>query len=309
MAYINKVSVAGFALVSIYSVQFVAARFSLQHEISATGLTVLRFLVAGAMFVPYFLLGQGATSARRLGVWRILILSFFAGFPYLLIINTGISMTSAGYVAAVGPGSIVLFSFLLPFVLLRDKPDAIAWFSTLAIAIGISLFVYNASRVAAISLLGTALFVLQGFMFSMYGVLIKRWELNAVLGTAVISVTSCAPALYLLFTADMGFARASTSELISQAIVQGVLAGAAAIFLYSYIVQKIGPQRTSLFMPSVPIITTIAGYYFLRETLTIVQVFGVMSMVIGMTAPGVLAIWRNRRPITSPVQPQGEQTP
>ena len=74
---------------------------------------------------------------------------------------------------------------------------------------GILLFIYNTFLVEGISLLGTALFVLQGFMFSMYGVLIKRWSVDAVLGTAVISMVSCAPALYFLSTLDMGFAAAS----------------------------------------------------------------------------------------------------
>ncbi|AJQ97777.1 DMT family transporter [Gynuella sunshinyii] len=288
------VTTAGIALVSIYSIQFVAARFSLQGDISATGLTIIRFLVAGMMYLPYLVFGNGMSKFLRLGIFRILVLTVFAGFPYLYVINTGISLTSAGYVAAVGPGSIVLFSLLLSFVLLREKPDLISWTSTLAITLGIMLFVFNTFLVETISLMGTMLFILQGFMFSMYGVLIKRWGVDAILGTAVVSITSCIPALYFLVTTDTGIFQASTSELISQAIIQGVLAGAASVFLYSFIVHQLGPQRASLFMPSVPIITTLGGYYFLGETLTVIQVLGVAAMVFGMAAPGILVFWNNR---------------
>jgi len=288
------VYIAGITLVVIYSIQFVAARFSVQESISATGLTVLRFLVVGVLFVPYFLLGQGWKKVKALGLKRALLLSIFAGFPYLFVINTGISLTSASYVAAVGPGSIVLFSFLLPFFLLQTKTDITAWFSTTAIAIGIALFIYNTLLVTDISLIGTALFVLQGLMFSMYGVLIKRWSVDPILGTAVISTVSCIPALYLLFTHEMGLFTAPSLELISQGIIQGLLAGAASVFLYSYLVQVLGPQRTSLFMPSVPVITTIAGYFFLNEILTIVQFFGILAMIFGMVTPGLLSIKKQK---------------
>lgn len=290
----HSVAVSGIALVAIYSVQFVAARFSLQGSITPTGLTVIRYVIAGLVFLPFICLGDGFNKARQLGVVRILALSIFAGFPYLYVINSGIALTSAGYVAAVGPGSIVLFSFLLPLIMLRDKPDGVALVSTTAIAVGIILFIYNTFLVESISLIGTALFVLQGFMFSMYGVLIKRWSVDAVLGTAVVSLTSCVPAIYLLATETMGLRDATVVEIATQAVVQGLLAGAASVLLYSHIVQMIGPQRASLFMPSVPIITTIAGYLILNEILTFVQILGVLAMVFGMAAPGMLSIWRNR---------------
>lgn len=291
------IAMAGVTLVTIYSVQFVAARYSLQSQISSTGLTVLRYLVAGALFVPYVIFFDGHSKIRKLGFRKIIALSLCAGFPYLLVINKGISLTSAGYVSAVGPGSIVLFSFLLPFVFMKDKPDKAAWFSTATISLGILMYVFNTFFVESISLLGTGLFVLQGFMFSMYGVLLRRWSVDAVLGTSVVSIVSCVPAVYYLSTTEMGFSQASSSEIYVQVVVQGVLAGAVAIFLFSYLVQKIGPQRTSLFMPCVPIITSILGYYLLGELLTIVQSVGIIAMVIGMAAPGFLTLRRSYKKI------------
>ena len=295
----KKVMATGVALVSIYSVQFVAARFSLQGELTATDLTVLRYLVAGAIFAPYFLVFNGLSHARGLGIGKALALFLCAGFPYLLVINTGISLTSAGYVAAVGPGSIVLFSFILPFVLLSERPDGVALFSTAAILVGIILFVLNTFIVDGISLVGTCLFVLQGFMFSMYGVLIRRWQVDAILGTAVISVASAVPAIFMLAVDSEGLLSASGSELASQAFIQGALAGAASVFLYSYIVQLIGPQRASLFMPSVPILSTFGGYVLLNETLTLIQICGVLAMVFGMSAPGLMSIRRTRQTLTA----------
>ncbi|MGP5309220.1 EamA family transporter [Vreelandella alkaliphila] len=243
---------AGALLVIIYALQFLTARASLQGSITPLGLTILRFYAAGALFIPYACMASTRHKLAQLGILRVIVLSMLVGFPYLVVINTGISLTSAGYVAAVGPGSIVLFSFLLPLIFLNGKPDLASVASTALISLGIGMFVYNTFLVEGLSPAGTSLFVLQGLMFSLYGVLIQRWQVDPILGTAVISIMSCLPAAAVHMVADTGFGAASMIEIAFQAFAQGILAGAAAIFLYSYIVQSIGPQRASLLMPSDP---------------------------------------------------------
>lgn len=284
------------ALALIYCVQFIAARFSLAGDISPLGLSVIRFIVAGLMFLPYAASAGGLAKARQLGLGRIATLSVLAGFPYQLVINSGIAVTSAGYVTAVGAGCIILFSFLLSWFLLGARPDRAAWASTAAICVGLFLFIYNAFLVDGISIIGTVLFVLQGLMFAAYGTLIKRWAVDSVLATAVISLASCIPAIFALVFQELDLASASLAELLVQAIVQGALAGAASILLYNYIMLHIGPQRGSLVIASVPVITTILGYLLLDEIPSALQIFGVMAMIVGIAAPGVFLITRARPP-------------
>ncbi|WP_152601999.1 DMT family transporter [Burkholderia paludis] len=288
---------AGILLVMIYALQFLTARASLERHITPAGLTILRFYAAGALFVPYVCRARTRAGLAQLGLVKIVALSLLAGFPYLMVINTGISLTSAGYVATVGPGSIVLFSFLLPVVLLKDRPSHASMISTALITVGILLFIYNTFLAKGLSPAGTALFVLQGLMFSLYGILIRKWQVNPVLGTAVVSLASCLPACVAHATTHTGFADATMKEIIFQAFAQGILSGAAAIFLYTYIVRTVGPQKASLVMPSVPIITTAAGCFLLREPLSPVQVVGLIAMALGMSIPGLAAI-RRKYPVS-----------
>ncbi|CAM5187314.1 hypothetical protein CDEF62S_04731 [Castellaniella defragrans] len=292
----RRVMGAGVLLVLIYALQFLAARASLQGHITPSGLTILRFYAAGALFLPYVCKARTRARIAQLGVAKIATLSVLVGFPYLMVINTGISLTSAGYVATVGPGSIVLFSFLLPLLLLKAKPDRASILSTVLITFGILLFIYNTFLAKGLSPVGTALFVLQGLMFSLYGVLIKRWQVSPVLGTAVVSLASCLPAFIAHATTPTGFLDSTMQEILFQAFIQGLLAGAAAIFLYTYIVQKTGPQQASLVMPSVPIVTTVAAYLLLKEPLSAVQIIGLVSMALGMAIPGLAAL-RRKHPV------------
>ena len=290
----RQIGWASVLLVLIYALQFLTARASLQETITPTGLTILRFYTAGALFVPYILNAKNRATISKLGIGKIITLSVLAGFPYLMVINTGISLTSAGYVATVGPGSIVLFSVLLPIFILKARPDHISITSTSLIAIGILLFIYNTFLNEDLSPIGTTLFVLQGLMFSLYGVLIKRWQVSPILGTAIVSLVSCAPAFMAHAMVHTGFTESTPAEVLFQAFTQGILAGAAAIFLYTYIVGKAGPQRASLVMPSVPIITTVVGHFLLDETLSAVQIAGLISMAMGMSMPGLASIRRKR---------------
>lgn len=282
--------VASIALVLIYAVQFISARYSLDANITPFGLTILRFIVCGVFFAPLLLIKSPARKLRDIGLQRALILSILAGFPYLMVINTGISLTSAGYVATVGPGSIVLFSFLIPYLLLRDTPDTAAVISTLLICAGIGMFIYNTFLVADLSPTGTALFILQGLMFSLFGVLTKRWSVDPITATAAVSLVSFVPATLFFWAADTGFSRATPSELAFQAVSQGLLAGIAAVALFTFIVREIGPQRASLVMPSVPIITTMGSYVLLDEMLTGLQLIGLTLLALGMATPGLMSL-------------------
>lgn len=51
-------------------------------------------------------------------------------------------------------------------------------------------------------------------------------------------------------------------------------------------------------MPTVPFITTIGGYFLLNESLTIIQIFGLLFMAVGMSVPGIVSLI-NRKHNTS----------
>lgn len=76
------------------------------------------------------------------------------------------------------------------------------------------LFIYNTFQDKVLSPVGTAPFVLQGLTFSLYGVLIKRWQVSPVLGTAVVSSVSCVPVLIAHAAMPTGFANSTIAEYL-----------------------------------------------------------------------------------------------
>ncbi|TIV28476.1 MAG: DMT family transporter [Mesorhizobium sp.] len=272
---------AGLTMIGIYAIQFVAARFSLREHLTATDLAVLRFGGAAVDFLPIAWRG-GFAGMRALGWRRALALATLAGLPYPLIINWGLTYAPAAHAAALCPASIVFFSFLLSRIVFHDGASRQRTIGVLAIIAGLFLFLAPAREGTGSVLFGDMLFIGSGLMFSTYAVLVRRWHADPVPATAAVVLLSCLPLPVLYLLAPSQIHAAAVGEIIGQIAIQGILAGAAAMFLYTYIVRQLGPQPASLFLPGIPIATVVVGMAVLGETPMTIQFAAIAIMAAGM---------------------------
>ncbi|TPJ35668.1 DMT family transporter [Mesorhizobium sp. B2-8-3] len=273
--------IAGLTMIGIYAIQFVAARFSLREHLTATDLAVLRFGGAGVVFLP-IVWRSGFAPMRALGWRRALALAALAGLPYPLIINWGLTYAPAAHAAALCPASIVFFSSLLSRVFFDDGGSQRRTIGVGAIIAGLLLFIAAARGGTGGALIGDVLFIGSGLMFSTYAVLVRLWRADPVTATATVVILSCLPLPVLYLLAPSHIHAASATEIVSQIVIQGILAGAAAMFLYTYIVRQMGPQAASLFLPGIPIATVIVGMAVLGETPMTIQFAAIAIMAAGM---------------------------
>ena len=273
--------IAGLTMIGIYAIQFVAARFSLREHLTATDLAALRFGGAGVVFLP-IVWRSGFAPMRALGRRRALALAALAGLPYPLIINWGLTYAPAAHAAALCPASIVFFSFLLSRVFFNDGASQQRTIGVVAIIAGLLLFIAATRGGTSGALIGDVLFIGSGLMFSTYAVLVRLWRADPVTVTAAVVLLSCLPLPVLYFLAPSHIHAAAATEIVSQIVIQGILAGAAAMFLYTYIVRQLGPQTASLFLPGIPIATVIVGMAVLGETPMTIQFAAIAIMAAGM---------------------------
>jgi len=274
---------AGMAMIGIYAVQFVAARFSLREHLTATDLATLRFVGAGMVVLPV-VWRIGLAGIKVLDWRRALTLAALAGLPYPIIINWGLTYAPAAHGAALCPASIVFFSFVLSHIATTDKASHQRTIGVAAIIAGLILFISPVRTDSGMKgvLFGDLLFIGSGMMFAAYAVLVRRWRVDPVTATATVVLLSCLPLPILYLFAPSGLRAASVAEIASQIAIQGFLAGAAAMFLYTYIVGQLGSQAASLFMPGVPIATVAVGMVVLGETPTAIQFAAIAIMATGM---------------------------
>ena len=274
---------AGLTMIAITAVQFVAARFSLRHDLTAIDMATLRFLGAGAVFLPIAWY-SGLGKLRALGWRRALALALLVGLPYPIIINWGLTYAPATHAAALCPASIVFFSFLLSRALFKERVSPVQITFIAVLITGLVLFISPNGDGRNGTLFGDLVFVGSGVMFSGYAILVRRWAVDSTMATAAVALLSCLPLPVIYLFVPNGLDEAPGSEILTQIVIQGFLAGAAAIFLYTYVVRQLGPQMASLFLPCVPIATAFTAMLVLGESPTILQLFAIAIMSAAMIA-------------------------
>jgi drug/metabolite transporter (DMT)-like permease len=127
---------------------------------------------------------------------------------------------------------------------------------------------------------GDLLFVAAGSFFAVFGMLVRRWRIEAMQAAAMTSVLSLVGLPILLFTFD-NMVAAGFYENLLQAVVQGTLTGAGATYLFTRAVVLLGVSRAALFPSLVSPFVLLIGFLALGEVPSVSQLVGLAIVVVG----------------------------
>ena len=265
-----------------WALGFVATRHGLKLGFTPADLLMHRYLWSGIVFLP-LVLRAGVGNLGGIGWGRGLALMVLGGPVMSLVSYTGFLFVPLGHGSVIQPSSATLGGLLLAAVFLRERVPPSRVLGAVAIIGG--LVVIGAESIGHIGpdgVLGDLLFVLTGFMFAVFGTLLRHWRVNAFSAATVISVLSLA--LLPLYVASGGFARVATlglGENTLQALAQGILAGPAALYLFAFSIQTVGVARAAVFPATVPALTILIGWLLLGEPPTALQAAGLVTVLCG----------------------------
>jgi drug/metabolite transporter (DMT)-like permease len=149
--------------------------------------------------------------------------------------------------------------------------------------------------------IGHALFLLAGFAWAGYTVVIRRARIDGLHAAAIAAVGSLA--IYLpIYTcfAPIRVFKAPLFDIGLQAVVQGFLTAIVALLLYGRMVRLLGATRGAAFVALTPVVTGIMAIPVLGESpmtidwIAIVLISGGVYVVSG----GPLPYWRGN-PVAS----------
>src|SRR5262249_7255629 len=107
-----------------------------------------------------------------------------------------------------------------------------------------------------------------------------RWRVGWIPAAAVTSVLALAGLPIMLFDFD-NMVAAGFYENAMQAVVQGALAGAGAIYFFTRSVVYLGASRAVLFPSLVPPFTLLIGYFTIGEAPSVSQLIGLVIVLAG----------------------------
>jgi drug/metabolite transporter (DMT)-like permease len=195
----------------------------------------------------------------------------------------GFLLVPLGHGGIIQPSVAMLGGILLAALFLREKlPVARA---TGALIIVCGLAVIGAEAVTTIGVHGIAgdlIFVLAGLIFATFSTLLRLWRIAPIPAAAVIGVVSLlvVPAFWAVGGFDRMIALGWRENLL-QAVLQGVLVGYGAIYLFVRSITLLGAGRAAVFPALVPPFVLLIGWLALGEVPSHFQLIGLAVVLAG----------------------------
>ncbi len=274
--------ICGIGASSLWAAGFAGIRHGLDAGFSPADLLIHRYLWSGLVLLP-FVIQIGLSDLDGIGWGRGIVLAILGGPAFAMISYAGFVLVPLGHGGVIQPSCATLGGLLLATLFLGERFVLTRIIGALIIVLG--LLVIAAESVVSIgphAVAGDLVFVLTGLMFAGFGTLLRLWRIPAIPATAVISVLAllAVPIHWSLGGIDRMIALGWQENLI-QAVLQGVLAGPVAIYLFVVSVGLLGAGRAAVFPSLVPPFVLLLGWAALGEVPSALQLAGLVIVLIG----------------------------
>ena len=274
--------------VLIWTSFIIVARASASHVLLPLDIACARILGASSVLLPWawWLMREARQRGEKVGslfglsplpLHITVKTGMVGGFLYAILAYIGFFYAPAGHASVLMPGSLPLWTSLLMWLFLREQIG-------MNRAIGLGMIVCGDILVGGMSLLkafeggevwiGDLLFMTAAFCWSAYSVMVRHYGLDAVRATMAITafaLVSFVPAYALLVHLNVlpsHMAQAAWSEIVFQAVFQGVGSVVISGITFTQMIRTFGPIKSTMITALVPGLSALGAVVFLGEPLS-----------------------------------------
>jgi drug/metabolite transporter (DMT)-like permease len=276
-------ALCGASAAACWGAGFVAARHGVQIGLAPVDIAFHRFVWSGLILLAV-VWQTGVTDLGGLGWRRGFVVVVLAGPPQAIASATGFTLTPLGHGAVIQPASAALGGILLASLILHEHLSIGRAIGAAMIVAGLCAFGADAlGSIGRQGLAGDFIFMSAGIAWAIFGILLRRWRVAAMRAAAAVgalSVLLYAPTHAILFGFDRMLA-AGLWENLLQIVIQGMLSGVSAIFLYARSVTYLGAGRAAVFPALVPGFALAIGFVTIGEVPSALQLLGFAIVMLG----------------------------
>lgn len=253
-------------------------------------------LVIGGLGMLAALPWLGGSRRTAIGLWRD-PWSFVAGVMvagYQLAFFAGVSMAGVALATLVTIGSGPVLVGLLSWVLLRERPTASWWTSTLICITGLVVLTIDGAIQPNVDLAGLAFALLAGALYAAYTVAAKRlMHLGTSPTVAMASIFSLGGLLLAPVLLVTGSAWLASIDGVAVALWLGLATTTLAYLLFGRGLQVLPAGPAATLVLAEPLVATVLGVGLLGERLGVIGWLGAGLVAAGLGLQG-LASTRGR---------------
>lgn len=286
---VGLLAAAGGAIYTVY------ARYGIERGLASSDLTFLRFAVAGIITLPVLVWHWRRDAALLISRWRQwLAVSLLAGPLFGLLMFSAFELAPASHAAVFPFSAISIAGTLMSAYFLGDRITVRKVLGIAIVLVGLLLLSgFSLASMSTSALAGDALFVAAGALWAGFGVVLRKYRIDPLLATAVISLFALltyVPA-YLWMTGARRLFDASFELLLIEALVQGVISGAGSLFAYGLMVSMLGAARAAIFPALAPGLAALMAWPVLGHVPDATETGGLALAMAGL----LIAVTRSRR--------------
>lgn len=268
------------------------------------------FLPIEILFIRFLIgfLVLTVVSRRRLSFngWSkekyFMIAGLFGVFLYYYLENVALTYTLAMNVGIIGSVSPFMTALISRFVLKQGTIPKIFVLGFICSMIGISLI--SLSGTLNVDPIGDGLALIATVCWASYSLIVKK---ISTFGEGTIAATQRIFFYGLLFMLPVLFLSIDSLDVsrfaqlgnFSNLLFLGVGASALCFVTWNFSVKTLGAVRATVYIYTIPMLTTIASVAILGETITIKTVFGILLTLTGLILSELPNLLRQRKNIIS----------
>ncbi len=265
----------------LWGLSFIASKHALASGFRPFSLALTRFAVSAALLVPILWKKEGLALPKR-DFFRMLVSALLGMTLYFLFEYKGLEKTSAS-TASLIVAAVPAFTLLYGVVFKKRRYRPICYLGVLTSLAGVYLIVSYGTGGGGDTFEGNLLIVCAALCWVGYievtdGLMKKHSSLFVTTWQSVLAFLTLIP---LSMTERVSFA-AITPSGWAMAMYLALLCSVVAYLLYVHAISELSPFKTALFININPIAAVVGGVLLLGETVTPVQLFGGVVVLVSI---------------------------
>lgn len=261
----------------IWSGFILVSRVGGMSELTSNDVIAIRYVTCTVLVIPIWWFKFKFKRFDK----RLIAASVIGGLIYALFAFQGFSTAPASHAAILLAGLMPFFIIVLSTFLNGERPSKQKWVGVGLITLGIGCLFWPLLTDGLLNA-GHGYFVAAAFCWSLFSVLIKRWNISPWEVTISLAVVTCIIYMpYYFAFAPKNISLDLWRDIAIQAVYQGFLATIVQVVFYVKAVQYIGPSSMGSMMAIVPLISGVSALFIFNEPSSLSLIFGLLTVSFG----------------------------
>ena len=269
-----------------WGVSFISIKIALEVYTPITIVTVRLFFVALILGAVFLFAHKKNPVPRGKDLLLLVFLGFLNPFLSFLLETTSMLYVSAS-MASIMMSTVHLITPLAAFLLLKEKVrifNIVGLFISFA---GLCLIIFYRGAEAEYTPLGLILIICTVLAGVLYTIVAKKLldrysSLTIVTFQQVFGFLMYIPLFFFTGNGAGFFGQPFHATGFLNILFLAVFPSTIAYYLFNDGIKKIGPTRANAYINLVPVITAIASYFILKESVGIVKALGIIIVITGL---------------------------